>query len=147
MTTPPAALTAAQLQRSLDDAFPNNRQVVAAVTSTGCIVTRPVDTRDCRPGGTVSGPTLMMLADTGAWMTVMSRIGAVLLAVTTSLQIDFLRKPALGAALVATCELVKLGKVLAVVRVVMCSDNQPDRPVATATVTYSIPPAPGAAKL
>ena len=92
----------------------------------------------------------MMLADTGAWMTVMSRLGRVLMAVTTSLQIDFLRKPALDASLRADCELVKLGRQLAVVRVTIYSELTAESlsaPVAIASVTYSIPPAAASAKL
>ncbi len=52
----------------------------------------------------------MMLADTAAWMALLSRIGPVLLSVTTSLHIDFLRKPALDCDLIADTSLIKLGR-------------------------------------
>ncbi len=80
----------------------------------------------------------MTLADTGAWMAILSRIGPVVLAVTTSLHIDFLRKPALGDVL-AEAELLKLGSRLAVVDVRLYSEGHRDV-VAKAQVTYSIPP-------
>ncbi|GAB4538798.1 MAG: PaaI family thioesterase [Haliangiales bacterium] len=91
-----------------------------------------------RPGGTVSGPSLMTLADTAMYLLVLATLGPVELAVTTNLNIDFLRRPAPGDVL-ATGELLKLGSRLAVGRVTMYSDGDP-APVAHATVTYSLPP-------
>jgi acyl-coenzyme A thioesterase PaaI-like protein len=67
----------------------------------------------------------------------LASIGWVPLAVTTSLNINFLRKPSLGA-LIAECRLLKLGKRLAVGEVVLCSDGS-NEPVAHVTSTYSIP--------
>lgn len=91
-----------------------------------------------RPGGTVSGPALMALADFAVYAAVLSRIGAAPLAVTTSLNINFLRRP--GAAdLLAHATLLKLGKRLAVGEVMLASEGEPD-PVAHVTATYSIPP-------
>lgn len=80
----------------------------------------------------------MSLADTGAWMAILSRIGPVVLAVTTSLHIDFLRKPELSD-LVADAHILKLGSRLAVVDVTLHSLDSTDV-VAKAQVTYSIPP-------
>ena len=99
-----------------------------------------------RPGGTVSGPTLMMLADSAAYAMVLSRIGLHGLAVTSNLSIDFLRRPRPGTVS-ATAHLLKLGRSLAVVRVDLHSAaGEPGqhggsgRPnlVAHATVTYSM---------
>jgi uncharacterized protein (TIGR00369 family) len=114
--------------------------VVEAVTDTGVVVRLPIDERHGRPGGTVSGPASMSLADTTAWLAVLSRIGPVVLAVTTSLHIDFLRKPEL-TDLVATGDLLKLGRRLAVIDVTIRSIGR-NEPVAKAQVTYSIPPRP-----
>jgi uncharacterized protein (TIGR00369 family) len=91
-----------------------------------------------RPGGTISGPTQMALADVGVYILLLAHIGPVALAVTTSLNINFLRKPAL-ADLLADVKLLKLGQRLAVGEVTMFSEGE-DEPVAHATVTYSIPP-------
>lgn len=97
--------------------------------------------RHLRPGGTISGPALMTLADTAMYFAVLSMIGPVALAVTTSLNINFLRKP-LPADVIAECRLLKLGSRLAVGDVQMFSDSPGENadPVAQATVTYSIPP-------
>lgn len=92
---------------------------------------------DLRPGGTVSGPTLMALADTAAYYLVLATIGPLELAVTSHLSIHFLRKPRL-AELVATAELLKVGRRQVVCTVSICSEQDP-APVAHATVTYAIP--------
>ncbi len=91
-----------------------------------------------RPGGTISGPSLMTLADTAMYLLVLATVGPVELAVTTNLNIDFLRRP-VPVDVLATGELLKLGSRLAVGRVTMYSDGDP-APVAHATVTYSLPP-------
>ncbi|MBO6784084.1 MAG: PaaI family thioesterase [Alphaproteobacteria bacterium] len=94
-----------------------------------------------RPGGTISGPAMMALTDYGMYAALLGAIGDVALAVTTNLNINFLRKPE-PADLVADCRVIKLGKRLAVLEVTIYSDGM-DEPVAHATGTYSIPPDAG----
>jgi uncharacterized protein (TIGR00369 family) len=93
--------------------------------------------RHLRPGGTISGPALMTLADTAMYMALLAMIGPVALAVTTNLNINFLRKPA-QRDVIAEARLLKLGKRLAVGEVTMRSEGETE-PVAHASVTYSIP--------
>lgn len=96
--------------------------------------------RFLRPGGTIAGPVMMGLADAALYALVLSRIGPVELAVTTSLSINFLRKP-LAADIVADARMLKLGKRLAVGEVNLFSEALGrDEPVAHVTGTYSIPP-------
>lgn len=102
-----------------------------------------VGERHLRPGGTVSGPTMFALGDVAVYLAILSRIGPKALAVTTSCSLDFMRKPASGADLIAETRLLKLGRVLAVGDVLIRSDGQA-APVARATFTYSIPPDPAA---
>ena len=90
-----------------------------------------------RPGGTISGPTMMELADFAMYVAVFSAIGPQPLAVTTNLTINFLRKPA-QADLIADAKLMKVGKRLAVGEVMIYSAGA-DEPVAHVTATYSIP--------
>jgi uncharacterized protein (TIGR00369 family) len=97
------------------------------------------DARQLRPGGTISGPTMMTLADTGLYVAILASIGPVALAVTTNLNINFLRKPA-QRDLIAECRLIKLGRRLAVGEVAIWSDGEAKELVAHATGTYSIPP-------
>ena len=95
-----------------------------------------------RPGGTISGPAIFALADVGVYLAVLAMIGPQALAVTTNCSIDFMRKPAAGARLVAEVELLKLGRVLAVGDVrIRDVAGQAGGAVARATLTYSIPPA------
>jgi uncharacterized protein (TIGR00369 family) len=96
--------------------------------------------RHLRPGETISGASLMALADLAMYVTLLAMIGPVALAVTTNLNINFLRKPVKGDV-ISECRLLKLGKRLAVGDVTMYSEADPE-PVAHATVTYSIPPRP-----
>ncbi len=83
---------------------------------------------------------VMSLADFGMYVAVLSRIGRVEMAVTTSLNCNFLRLPKPGAVL-ADCRLLKLGKRLAYGEVSLFSEGDEDSgPVAHVTATYSIPP-------
>ena len=93
--------------------------------------------RHLRPGGTISGPSMMALADLGLYAVILAHIGPVALAVTTSLNFNFLRRPE-QRALIAECRLLKLGKRLAVGEVSMHSEGSDDV-VCHATGTYSIP--------
>jgi len=128
-----------ELQVFLDGAFPADLPyTVEEATSTGVRLRLHVDESNVRPGGTVSGPSLMALADCAAWLAVVAQIGPVALSVTTSLHIDFLRKPAL-VDVVAVGTLLKLGSRLGVVDVALHSVAD-DALVAKAQVTYSIPP-------
>ena len=128
-----------ELSAFMQAEFPQSKTQVVSVAPMSASLCLPVDEGDLRPGGTVSGPTMMALADTAAYVAILGEIGIVPLAVTTSLNINFLRKPAAGKDLLADCHLIKLGKVLAVADVSIYSKGQ-QAPVAHATVTYSIPP-------
>jgi len=133
-----ATLTVAELQDILAMAFPNAEVPrVEEVSGDTVLVCLPTSQRHGRPGGTISGPTMMMLADTAAWMAILAQIGPVLLAVTTSLHIDFLRKPDI-TDLMARGRLLKLGRKLAVVDVEVFSRGE-TKLVAKSQVTYSIP--------
>lgn len=92
-----------------------------------------------RPGGTISGPALMGLADVAAYYMTLSRIGPVALAVTSSLNINFLRKPE-PQDVMATTRILKLGRQLSVCEVHLSSADS-GALVAQATVTYALPSA------
>lgn len=92
-----------------------------------------------RPGGTIAGPVMMGLADAAMYALVLAHAGPVELAVTTSLNINFLRKPDAGDML-ATAKPLKIGKRLAIGEISLCSADGDDIVVAHATATYAIPP-------
>jgi uncharacterized protein (TIGR00369 family) len=104
----------------------------------GCRLRQRYDKRALRPGGTLSGATMMALGDFTMYLAVLSAIGWVPLAVTTNLTINFLRKPPPGD-LIAEARLLKLGRQLAVGEVAIHADGAEDL-VAHVTSTYSIPP-------
>ena len=101
-------------------------------------MTLAVEDDHLRPGGTVSGPAMMALADVTMYAALLSRIGLVPLAVTTNLNINFLRKPVAHAPIRARATLLKVGRTMGVGEVFVYSDGMED-PVAHSTMTYSIP--------
>jgi uncharacterized protein (TIGR00369 family) len=128
------------LHRFLKEHFPQAPAdlTVESVDDTTIRVRQATEDKHLRPGGTISGPTLMAMVDCGFYLLLLSRLGPVAMAVTTNLNINFMRKPDPGH-LVGEGRLLKLGKNLAVGDFTIWNDGEKD-PVAHATVTYSIPP-------
>lgn len=129
------------LETFLAQSFPQVRDdfAVEEITPDGVRVRLIVTERHLRPGGTVSGPSMFALADVAAYLAILSRIGPKALAVTTNCSIDFMRKPSAGRDLLCNFRLLKLGRVLAVGDCILTSDGS-SKPVAHASLTYSIPP-------
>jgi len=139
----PGTLSAAQVQELLEREFSQmmfrgSALVIEDAWHGGCRVRRAYSEQSLRPGGTISGPTMMGLTDFAMYVAILASVGAVQLAVTTNLNINFLRKPA-PRDLIAETRLIKLGKRLAVGEVEIYCDGD-DEMVAHATATYSIPP-------
>jgi uncharacterized protein (TIGR00369 family) len=131
-------MTVDELNHFLSTAFSTERGYFVDTLDEECLVARvPGESVQIRPGGTVSGPTLMALADGAAYCQVLAHIGPVALAVTSSLNITFLRKPQ-PVGVEAEARFLKLGRKLAVVDVRLRSEGSPDL-VAQAVVTYAIP--------
>jgi uncharacterized protein (TIGR00369 family) len=122
----------------LQTSFPQASLTIEAVGNRAATLVREVGYNELRPGGTVSGPTLMALADAALYVAILGEIGIVPLAVTTSLTVNFLRKPKAGRHIKAVCSLMKVGRTLAVGEVSLFSAGE-DEPVAHAVGTYSIP--------
>jgi uncharacterized protein (TIGR00369 family) len=131
------------MNRFLAEAFPGAPRAyrVEHADVDGVRMRVPYDPSQLRPGGTLSGPTMMSLADGAAWMATLSRIGPVALAVTSSLNISFLRKPA-QIDLLAHASLLRLGATQSVSEVRIWSDGDDANLVAHAVVTYAIPRQP-----
>ena len=130
-------LQAKELQDFLNKVFPKNQMEILEVTEEKVIVKQKVTEHHLRPGGTVAGPVLMSLADAAMYLALLSKIGLIALAVTTNLNINFLRKPE-QKDVIAEASILKLGKRLAVGEITMYSEGN-DEAVAHATCTYSIP--------
>ena len=91
-----------------------------------------------RPGGTISGPVIMGLADYSLFVAMLTKIGLVELVVTTNFNINFLQRPEPGD-LLAVASVIKIGKRLAVGEIEVYLDGE-ENMIAHATSTYSIPP-------
>lgn len=118
---------------------------VTALSHGHCVLDLPYSERFVRPGGTITGPVMFALADLAMWAAVMSAVGPVELAVTTSMSISFLRKP-LETGLVADAKIIKLGKRLAygdiglfAAAAAAAGASGHGAMVAHATGTYSLP--------
>ena len=120
--------------------FPQSKCTVEQVGQRSATVRHSVGNAELRPGGTVSGPVLMTVADVALYVAILGEIGIVPLTVTTSLTINFLRKPSAAASIVGVCKLIKLGRTLAVGEVSLYSEGS-DELVAHVVGTYAIPPA------
>ncbi len=118
-----------------------NGIVAESVEDGRASVRLPFQENMIRPGGTIAGPIMMGLADATMFAALLGRIGVVKMAVTTSFNINFLRRPP-RADLVADGRVIKAGRRLGVMEVTVFTDGDDD-PVAHATGTYSIPPADG----
>ncbi|MGF1551699.1 MAG: PaaI family thioesterase [Paracoccaceae bacterium] len=131
-------LTAEEVAAFLDEVFPQVRGEMA-IEAVGPMTARlrlMTAERHLRPGGTISGPAMFMLADCAFYVATLAMIGREALTVTTSLTVNFMRKPE-AEALWAEARILKLGRTLSVGDVTL---HQQGEAVAHAAVTYSIPP-------
>ncbi len=120
--------------------FPQSKIVVESIGDKSAIVRHKIGSDELRPGNTVAGPVMMGLADAAIYVAILGQLGLVALAVTTNLNINFLRKPRADADIIARCALIKTGTRLAIGEVFLYSEGD-EEPVAHAVGTYSIPPA------
>jgi uncharacterized protein (TIGR00369 family) len=136
-------LNAAELTKFMAKEFPQTAHFfeIERIEANFARVRMKIGYEHLRPGGTVSGPTMFLLADCAFYLATLAMIGPVALTVTTSSTINFMRKPAPGD-LTAEARILKLGKVLSVGDVTILSDGV-DGPVAHAAMTYAIPPKRG----
>ena len=124
-----------------DEVFPQVRGdfAIEALEPGRLVLRLQIEERHLRPGGTVSGPSMFALADCAAYFLTLAHIGPVALAVTTSANLDFMRKPAAGVDLLCEARMLKLGRLLSVCDMLITSEGDA-RPVARASMTYAIPP-------
>lgn len=133
-------MNASEIERFLADTFPQalGWTKITAIREHELDLTLPFSDEHLRPGGTLSGPSLMALADSAMYYLLLAKLGPVALAVTTSLHINFLRRPPAADA-IATARLLKLGAKLAVGEIHIRTAAG-GALVAHASVTYALPP-------
>jgi uncharacterized protein (TIGR00369 family) len=139
----PTLWTAEDVTHLIDKHFPHvhegsGRLIIEHVGENAATVRMCADTSMIRPGGTVSGPAMFKLADLAVYAAVLGRLGENgIQAVTTSMTMNFLRRPAPGD-IVAKVRVLKFGRRLVVAEVNMTSGDDPEI-VAHATGTYAVP--------
>jgi uncharacterized protein (TIGR00369 family) len=134
---PMIEMDVAQMDEYLRGLFPQGVPwTLTRVDEDGVTLRMEVDGNSTRPGGTVSGPTVVMLADSAAYATVIAHVGPKPLAVTSNINLSFLRRPKV-TPLIAEGRLLKLGRSLAFTEVSVFNEGDPD-PVSHAVVTYSL---------
>ena len=133
-------LTEKELKTFFEHEFPQMDFIMEKCDGEYITVKKEIHQKNLRPGGTVSGPTMMAVADFAIYAAILREIGLIKLAVTTSFNINFLKKPIANKDILARCKLLKCGKTLAIGEVSIYSEGI-DEPVAHAVGTYSIPPA------
>ncbi|WP_432698320.1 PaaI family thioesterase [Marinobacterium sp. YM272] len=128
------------LRASLGDHFPQGSQYgeLESVADGEAVMRLTVSDQHLRPGGTVSGPVMMGLADVAIFFALQTRTGIETMAVTSSLNINFLSKPAADRDLLCHARMLKVGKRLAVGEAYLSCGDEAD-PVAHVTATYVRP--------
>ncbi len=128
------------LHRLMEREFPQvgEQFVITEIRADGLCLRMRIDDSHLRPGGTVSGPSMFALADCAFYLATLAMIGPEALTVTTNCAIDFMRKPPPGD-LLGEARILKLGQSLSVGDVIIHGLDDP-RPLARASLTYSIPP-------
>jgi|TARA_B000000532_G_scaffold199594_1_gene166075 uncharacterized protein (TIGR00369 family) len=137
----PLRFTIQELSNYVEEIFPQVKDdfEILEISEFGSRVRLKVTFRHLRPGNTVSGPSIFSLVDCTAYMAILAKLGKEALAVTTNCSIDFMRKPSGKTDLIANCEILKFGKTLVVADAKVYSEDT-EKPVARASITYSIPP-------
>lgn len=132
------------LERFIREAFPEDQDAahvfVEAIEAASLRVRLEYHARFLRPGESISGPTMMKLADMVTYLALISQDEGAKRAVTSSLNIHFLRRPKPGD-MIAVAQVLKRGRSLAVAQVELFSeaDMGDGEPVAVASVTYALP--------
>lgn len=132
-------VTKEELVSFFQNDFPQADVIIENIGNESATIRKKINHNHLRPGGTVSGPVLMEIADVALYAVILSEIGLVALAVTTNLNINFLRKPSAEKDIIAESKLIKVGKLLVIGEVSLYSEGS-NEPVAHAVGTYAIPP-------
>lgn len=132
-------ITKEMMNDFINTQFPQSKITVEHVDGDSATIRHKITVAELRPGGTVAGPVMFLVADCALYVGILGRIGIVPLAVTTNMNINFLRKPSADRDIIGVCKLIKVGKTLAIGEVSVYSEGLPD-PVAHAVGTYAIPP-------
>lgn len=136
-----AGLTALDVQALIRAGLPMAEDIdlrIDRLDDEGVLARVPFQAKLVRPGGTLSGPTIMALGDAAMYAVVLGRLGRVEMAVTSNLNINFLVKPK-PVDLLADARILRLSRRQAVCEVSLYSAGNEDELVAHVTGTYALP--------
>ncbi|WP_041770921.1 PaaI family thioesterase [Metapseudomonas resinovorans] len=134
-------MTAGQVEALIREGVPMAEDIglrIERLDAEGALARVPFQPKLVRPGGTLSGPTIMALADAAMYAVVLGSLGKVEMAVTSNLNINFLARPR-PVDLFAEARILKLGRRQAVCEVSLYSEGEQDNLVAHVTGTYALP--------
>lgn len=131
-------MTAAAIEDFLDEVFPQRLGTIEGVDHMRATMSLAIEDEHLRPGASVSGPTLMGLADVCLYVAILAQLGPEPMAVTSDLHCRFLRRPRGDRDIIANAQILKLGRRLAVGEVQLFSAGD-EQPVALVTATYVLP--------
>lgn len=134
-------LTAEQVQALIRTGVPMAEDIdlrIEHLEESRALARVPFHSKLVRPGGTLSGPTIMALADAAMYAAVLGRLGRVEMAVTANLNINFLARPK-PVDLLAEARILRLSRRQAVCEVLLHSLGGDDELVAHVTGTYALP--------
>lgn len=131
--------TADEANAYMDEAFgiDDKRARIALIEDRRAVMRLVASKEHLRPGGYISGPTQMSMVDSAAYYAVMSVIGLEPMALTSNLNINFLR-PCVGDVAIADARLMKIGQALAVIEVDVRAEGA-EKAASHAIVTYALP--------
>jgi len=98
------------------------------------IMKAPMSARNTRPGGFISGPTQMFLADHIAYAVIFTQMGITPMVFTSNLNMK-------GESVMVEGKMIKLGRSLALIAVEIWGDS-PEKISSRTTVTYAMPVKP-----
>lgn len=135
------ALKAQEIEDSIKEWVPMARDLglkVEEVRQGYARIRIPYQDKHLRPGGTISGPVMMTAGDTAMYAIILGSLGEMAMAVTSNLNINFLKRPE-QLDLIAEASILKLGKRIAFCEVgIRCEGSE--ELVAHVTGSYSLPP-------
>lgn len=146
MGTAQTVLSPEQMNTFLREVFPELGQqfgeqaiLVEQTSHNGITMRLRATPSHLRPGGTISGPSIFLLADLSLYAAINATMGRQEQSVTTNINLNFLRRSELQD-LIGTATILKAGRRL-VIGDCHITGADDGKLVAHATLTYALPPA------
>lgn len=137
-----ATIDAAEFTRRMHQLVPLSGEIGVIATEMNADgsarVILPFTPSFARPGGSISGPALMAMADVAMFAGINGKLGWTPMAMTSNQNTTFLKPPKLEG-LAAIAEPLRFGRRLVVYTVTIFNESTPDVVVAHVTGSYALP--------